>query len=106
MTIPGDVALFADDECPPAPPKPLSADQRRTAKRAATLAAGIHPVSKRPLLPLEQGKKCAGCANHFAHSRDKTWHKCELNASHGAGTDIHVRTDPACTAYKPAEEGT
>lgn len=107
MTIPGDVALFADDECgpaaPPAPPKPLSADQRRAARRAAALASGIHPVSKRALLPAEQGKKCAGCAYHFSHSRDKTWHKCELNATRGAATDIHIRTDPACVAYEPAE---
>ena len=65
------------------------------------LAAGVHPVTRRPLLPLADEKTCGGCDHHFSHAHNRTWHKCDLNASRGAATDIRV-SFPACDRYKAA----
>lgn len=95
-------ALFADHECgprvEPAEAEPLSYTRRLTLRKQRQLDAGIHPVTRRPLLPIADGKTCGGCDHHFSHSRNQTWHKCDLNATRGAATDLRVRW-PACTAF-------
>lgn len=102
-----DVPLF-DLPATPTPEQPtLSATRKLTLRRRAQIAAGVHPVTGRPLLDRGRGLTCGGCANLFAHGRNRTYWKCRLNATHGAATDVRVR-EPACDRYEAqpeAEEG-
>lgn len=82
-------------------PKGLSADRKRTLRREAELAAGVHPTTKRPLLHAEWGFTCGSCAHHLAHRRASTFHKCEAapgGLSHGPASDVRVSW-PACALY-------
>lgn len=87
----------------PAPDKP-SYGQQLTQRRRAMLAAGVHPVTRQPLLDRDRGLTCRDCAHLFAHGRASTYWKCELNASRGPVTDIRVSW-PACSQFTPAEQG-
>jgi len=95
------------DPGPDAPPADkLSPDQRRTIRQHAALADGRHPMMGGPV-NLEH--TCGDCVHHFSHNRysvggNRIWHKCDLNATHGAGTDVRVSW-PACAKWAP-EEGT
>jgi len=92
-----DERLF---DVPPTPTEAkLSPDQRRTIRHHAAIADGRHPMMGGPV-NLEH--TCGDCAHHFSHTRNRTWHKCDLNATHGAGTDIRVSW-PACTKWAPTE---
>lgn len=87
-----------------------SADQARTRRRAEALAAGIHPVTRRPLLRLTaepgdeaaQTATCGTCAHHVVRRLGGTYHKCHLKETGGAATDLRVRW-PACVLYEPQE---
>lgn len=101
-------ALFAEAECgprtEPVEAEPLSYTRRLTLRKQRQLDAGFHPVTRRPLLPVEEGKTCGGCAHHHreeSRSGRQAWHKCDLNATSGAATDLRVRW-PACTAFVAA----
>lgn len=81
-------------------PVALSADQRRTIRRAEMLAAGRHPTTLRPTLDPEWGLTCGDCDHHVTHSRARTFHKCEVapgGVTHGPGSDVRVSW-PASTA--------
>ena len=87
-------------ELPPTEqPVTISADRRRTIRHHNALADGRHPLMGGPV---NLDHTCGDCAHHFAHTRNRTWHKCDLNATRGPGTDIRVSW-PACTAWKPIE---
>lgn len=79
----------------------LSADQRRTIKRRRLLELGINPATRRPFrVPL--GETCGSCAHHrAARAGNSRFHKCDLNRSSSAATDIRVSW-PACDLWKPA----
>jgi len=92
-----------------APPEPeLGADARRTQRNLAALAAGRHPVGRRPLHPdappvgdrAAAGPRCGGCAHLFRKVRAGTYLKCEQNATGGPGTDLRAWW-PACADYQP-----
>jgi hypothetical protein len=91
------VSLFELDPVPVDPPVKLSVDQRRTIRRAAALADGRHPLMGGPVDP---DHTCGDCTHHFSHTRNGTWHKCELNATGGPATDIRVSW-PACSKWAP-----
>lgn len=91
-------ALFALEPLPV--PVKLSADRKRTQRHHDALAKGQHPLMGGPVDPAH---KCGDCLHHFEHTRNQTWHKCDLHATRGAGTDIRVSW-PACSAFKPREE--
>lgn len=79
----------------------LSPDARRTARNNGLLDSGTHPATGRPLLD-RAGVTCGTCTHHVSHSRNKTWHKCDLTPggpTRGAGTDIRVSW-PACVLYE------
>lgn len=81
----------------------LSADARRTARRAARLAAGQHPLMAGPVTTIE-GATCGNCEHHFVWTRNRTWHKCSINATHGAATDIRVSW-PGCNLWQAPLDG-
>jgi hypothetical protein len=100
-----DVPLFDDipdsDRPTPEPVEKISPDRRRTLKQRALLDAGIHPLTRAPLLPAEHGLTCGDCWRFDVHEwRNRTYFKCELNVTHGAATDIR-KSWPACTRYLP-----
>ncbi|MBP7630281.1 MAG: hypothetical protein KA758_07505 [Acidimicrobiales bacterium] len=78
-------------------PVRISADRKRTLRNTSALTAGKHPVTGLRLSWVD-GQTCGNCDHHFSHTRNKTWHKCDLNATRGAGTDIRLSW-PACTAW-------
>lgn len=66
MTIPGDVALFADDECGPHDNRPLMTAHER---READLAAGIHPTGRGLCEPAPERNAPRCCGNCQRHHR-------------------------------------
>ena len=91
-----DSQLFDPGPALPGHDDGLSPDARRTAKRRAMLAEGIHPLMGGPV---NLDHTCGDCEHHFSHTRNQTWHKCDLNATRGPGTDIRVSW-PACTRWE------
>ena len=81
----------------------VSAGKARTQRNNAMLASGRHPVSGRRLLAVTDtaAPTCGDCVHHFTNRRSKTYHKCDLNATGGAATDIRVSW-PACTEFVAA----
>ena len=78
-------------------PEPLSADRRRTIRHREALDRGVHPVSGRPL---RGSGICGDCVNHEVNGgAQRPYHKCRLNNTSGAATDIRVSW-PACNAYE------
>lgn len=77
----------------------LSADARRTLRNRQMIERGRHPVTNAPLLDPGWNRTCGDCDHHFSHTRNQTWHKCELNATHGPATDIRVGW-PACAKFR------
>ncbi|NUO96775.1 MAG: hypothetical protein HOW59_02470 [Nonomuraea sp.] len=88
----------------PEPTAQMGHDAQRTARRRALLEQGIHPITKRPVIP-ELGT-CAGCI----HFRVKTgyakhYFKCDLTLDRwGQGPDVRA-SYPACDAFEPAQRG-
>lgn len=82
----------------PEPVAPLSRGRKLTIRNNDLLRQWIHPVTR---LPLAEGdNKCGDCANHVVHrSNTKIFHKCDLNYTHGPGTDLRVSW-PACTRFE------
>ena len=79
----------------------LSADQRRTASRKASLERGIHPLTRLPLLNAGWGFTCGDCDHHVVNGgHAKTYHKCDtVYMTGGPGTDIRVGW-PACQRFR------
>lgn len=75
----------------------LTPDRRRTINQRMLLRRGIHPLTRRNLLE-PRGRTCGDCDHHVQHGR---YHKCDLNQTMGAGTDIRVSW-PACELFKPS----
>ena len=71
----------------------LSVDQRRTQRNQWLLKQGVHPLTKRPL---KGSMTCGDCVHHVQNYR---YHKCDLNNTNGAGTDIRISW-PACELFK------
>ena len=57
---------------------------------------GLHPLGARLAT---NGKTCGGCVHHKRREMNKVFHKCDLNETHGPGTDIRVSW-PACEKYE------
>jgi len=101
-------ALFDLDVPASDPGEKLSAGRRLTRRRAAQLAAGIHPLTRGPLhpdaAPAEPrdapGLRCGGCkwrvANHLGYP--KCGHP-QTPASHGPATDVRAYF-PACPLHE------
>lgn len=83
------------------PTEGLSAGQKLTLRNNQSIANGVHPVSRRPITG--NGETCGSCSHHFSHSRNKTYHKCDLNVTGGPGTDIRVSW-PACDAWAACDD--
>lgn len=86
--------------------EPLSADRRRTNANRAALDAGIHPATRRPLLPVEPAAgrpNCGDCAHAHRYSwHDRSYWKCDqhrLGQSHSAASDIR-KGWPACALFE------
>lgn len=111
------MSLFPLEPLPDAePPETISAERRRTLKRQAELARGVHPRTKLPLA--NNGHACGDCAHHFERRMGSTYHKCDHGypaepvefhgtmysprslVSHGPATDVRVSW-PACSGWKP-----
>lgn len=74
-----------------------------TRRRRELLAAGIHPTTKRPLLPDEPDRPtCSSCASCFGYTAARTYYKCERAAgglTHGPASDVRLSW-PACDRYE------
>jgi hypothetical protein len=73
----------------------LSPDRQRTIRNRLLLERGVHPVSRRKLLGGIQVYTCGDCIHHKKKGR---YHKCDLNSTSGAATDIRVSW-PACELF-------
>ncbi len=93
---------FPDSDPPtPDPPPKLSPDRRRTLKRQALIEAGIHPLTRAPLLPAARNLTCGDCWRLTRREwNDHTYFKCDLNVTHGAAADVR-KSWPACSRYLP-----
>lgn len=97
-------SLFDDQaytvERPPSEAEGLSADRRRTLKRAELLGKGIHPASKLPLL--NNNETCRTCVHsHKSGGGRRDYWKCDLMpVTRGPGSDIRVSW-PACSKWEP-----
>lgn len=95
-----DEALFPGYEAP-VPPRPLSADRRRTLRQKADVERGVHPLTKEPTRP-DLGT-CGDCAfRTMVHGGNKTFPKCfrpGVANTHSAATDVRAWW-PACPGYR------
>lgn len=82
-------------------PLATSTTHLRTECAAIAIAAGIHPLTKRPLLPAARGLRCTDCHHQYDVLMANTYHKCELvEATGGPGTDVRMKW-PACDGFEP-----
>ena len=82
----------------PEPVSILSRDRRRTIRNRHLLDQGRHPITG--TLLADNGETCKTCGHLKEWRYAKTYWKCELNATHGANTDVRVSW-PACTMWTP-----
>lgn len=85
----------------PAIPDDLSAGRRLSAKRAAWIAVGTHPLAN--VMPglriLPGGPTCRDCAHRIqVVGGNRRHHKCGFYASRSASSDLVLRW-PACTRF-------
>jgi hypothetical protein len=127
-----DTPLFAGYEPPPAPEpvEQLSADRRRTQRQAQAIAAGIHPLTRRPIHPLASRHRdadapkrdpftCGSCYfREVIKYHNRSFAKCMLpsplvgadassdriysRATHSAASDVRAWW-PACRDYSPGD---
>ena len=86
----------------PEPVEKLSADRRRTIRQREDIARGVHPLTKRPLLP---GVHTCGDCVHRVHetNRRHSWPKCDLTSmSWSAASDCRAWW-PACDLWKAVD---
>lgn len=79
----------------------VSADQRRTIRRAAEIASGRHPFGR--LLRTPAGQTCGTCAHCAVRTYSVAHYKCALMRpqwTKGPGTDLRKKW-PACEAWEP-----
>lgn len=89
--------LFDIPDLPPL--EKLSADQRRTIRQRESIASGVHPVSREPLLR-DSDETCGSCGHLVEVDwRSKRFFKCYLvTPTHGPGTDLR-KWWPACRLW-------
>lgn len=99
MTAPSDSPLF--DPGPAVEVAPIGEDARRTQRRRALLAIGVHPTTGARLLG--NGETCGSCAHVGANRGNcRTFHKCtKVFVTSGPATDVRLGW-PACTLWEPA----
>lgn len=123
-----DEALFPGYEPPPAPEVPPTADRRRTARQAAAVAAGRHPLTGGPIHPLASRHRDADAPKDDPYTCGSCWFRTVITyhggrfpkclfgvenptdrnpakaprVSHGAGTDVRAWW-PACPDYSPSD---
>lgn len=103
MSEPEDVPLFDLGAYTTEPPPVESADAKRTRRNNEAIDAGRHPVTGGATHP-DVGT-CGDCARAVAHTRNRTWWKCELvPITFGPGTDIRLKW-PACDRHDPLDLG-
>ena len=90
-----------DIDVSPAETENLSADRKRTLRRNAKLAQGLHPSG---LGPISDEGTCGTCVHHIVVKMGHTFHKCELTQTGSAATDIRIGW-PACPKYLPTPFG-
>ena len=97
--------LFPGYDPPPTPvEEPLSADRRRTKRQAELIAAGIHPLTKKPLHPLASRHRDASSPKADPFTCGSCWFRQAL--------EYHGRSYPKCVlpgsvrAYRKREDGT
>lgn len=88
-------ALF--DLPAPSPTPDLSPGQRLTIRNTERFAQGIHPVGRCTLA--NNGETCGTCRHHIVRRYARPYHKCDLNETGGAGTDIRLSW-PACALWE------
>ena len=90
--------LFCEGEgcifCEP-PKHPWFNAKSASAQQRQNFNKGLHPMGARLA---DNGQQCDNCANHIAVSMGKTFHKCQLNRTGSAATDIRVNW-PACELF-------
>jgi hypothetical protein len=92
------MTLF-DPGAPILPPRPTSAEERRTARRRALLAAGIHPTTK-VKLRTPAGETCSTCQHLAARRLGRTYYKCDtVEITGGPATDVRLSW-PACERWE------
>lgn len=118
------------DDPPPDPLLELSPDQRRTARQAQQVAAGVHPLTGGPLHPLASRHRdrtaprtdpftCGSCIfRSVLPYHDRSYPKCLFGmenptdqtpgraprVTNGAGSDVRAWW-PACPDYSPGDTG-
>lgn len=102
----------------PDPAAGLSADQRRTLRQAANVAAGVHPLTRGPLhelasrhrdatAPKDDPFTCGSCwFREVIRYHNRTYAKCTQGdgkrITHSAATDVRAWW-PACPDYSPSD---
>jgi hypothetical protein len=94
----------------------LSADQRRTLRQAANVAAGVHPYTREPIHTQADRTRtrtsppapftCGTCRFRYPGG-DHSWPGCEHpdtpRKTHSASTDVRAWW-PACKRWEPKED--
>lgn len=101
--------LFGDE---PEPAPVLSAGQRLTARQKASIAAGVHPLTRLPIHPqaprdpepTDRARPftCGQCAHRVPYRyHDRAYPKCGLvSLAHSEATDCRAWW-PACNRFEP-----
>lgn len=78
-------------------------DARRTQRRDALLAVGVHPTTGARLAG--NGETCGSCAHLGANEHNcRTYWKCtKVYVTSGPATDVRLSW-PACTLWAPSED--
>lgn len=90
-------------DLPDKPDDSDSSDVRRRKRAERFIAAGIHPLTRRPLMGNDE--TCGTCAHciRVGHT-SRTYFKCDLvPVTRGPGTDIRLRW-PACRSWMQQKE--
>lgn len=84
------------------PVEPAGEDARRTSRRNALLAIGIHPTTGARLA--RNGETCGSCRWVGANRHNcRTYHKCtKVFVTRGPATDVRLGW-PACTLWAPQQ---
>ena len=80
-------------------PPGMGVDARRTARRKAMIAAGVHPLMG---TATRDDETCGSCAHILHNGR---FLKCDrVPMTHGPGTDVRASW-PACTQWEAKPDG-
>jgi hypothetical protein len=70
-----------------------------TRRKLALLAAGVHPITRLPLL--DRVTQCRDCVHVHRRHLAKVYIKCALNPTRSEATDLRLWY-PACVAFEAA----